>query len=103
MGLPKGQTNNPNGRPKGSKNKSSAEIREMFSELISNNIEQLQNDLNKLEPKDRIKAMIDFSKFVVPSLRSHSLSGDREQPLFSEPITKIERVIIDSKKGTGTN
>jgi hypothetical protein len=50
MGLSKGKTNNPDGRPKGSKNKSSEAIREMVSTLITDNWEQIQTDLNQLQP-----------------------------------------------------
>ena len=48
MAQKKGQTGNPNGRPKGSPNKTSAEIRNLFQTLIQNNIEHLQSDFEEI-------------------------------------------------------
>lgn len=96
MGLPKGKTNNQAGRPKGTPNKTTAEIREAFQKLISNNLPKLEADLDELEPRDRVKFIIEFTKFVLPSLRATQVNDQREQPLFApEGITKIERVIVD--------
>ena len=52
MGLPKGRTNNPNGRPKGKKNKITTEVRTWLKNLIDNNRAQLEKDLQDLEPRD---------------------------------------------------
>jgi hypothetical protein len=66
----KGTTNNPNGRPPGKANKVTTEIRELFTKLLRANIEGMQADLEKLEPKDRLRSIIDLSKFVIPTLKS---------------------------------
>ncbi len=34
MGLPKGTTNNPNGRPKGQPNKITAEVKDLLKDLV---------------------------------------------------------------------
>ena len=43
------------GRPKGSPNKSTSEIKEIFSELLNNNLPQVQGWIDELEPKDKPK------------------------------------------------
>jgi hypothetical protein len=58
------------GRKKGSKNKSNTEIRERFKALLDANLDTLQGDLEKLEPKDRIKAFMDLARFVIPTLKA---------------------------------
>ena len=58
------------GRSKGTPNKTTAEIRNEFQLLISNNIEVLQQDIEPLEPKERIKTIIELSKFVLPTLKA---------------------------------
>jgi hypothetical protein len=58
------------GRPKGSVNKSSNEIRETFQLLLENNLEKLQEDLNELEPKDRVKLLLDLASFIIPKMKS---------------------------------
>lgn len=70
MGLRKGMTNNPKGRPKGSQNKSTKDIRELFNTLLESNLTQIQKDITELSPKDRINVMLKISEFVIPKLRS---------------------------------
>ena len=59
-----------NGRTQGSRNRTTKEIRETFKNLLESNLEQIQNDLNELEPKDRIMFLLKLSSFVIPTLRS---------------------------------
>lgn len=61
---------NKNGRPKGSRNKATTEIREKFQELIESNFEQLEKDLKTLRASERVKAILDLAKFVLPTLKS---------------------------------
>jgi hypothetical protein len=78
------------GRPKGSVNKSSNEIRETFQLLLENNIEKIQEDLNELEPKDRIKLLLDLSNFIIPKMKSVDLKAEKTEAIlidFSEDIS----------------
>mgnify|MGYP003635890265 FL=1 len=61
---------NKNGRPKGSRNKATSDIREKFQELIESNFEQLEKDLKTLRASERVKAILDLAKFVLPTLKS---------------------------------
>ena len=62
------------GRTKGTPNRNTDEIRQNFQLLIENNLTTLENDLKELKPKDRIKAILDLSKFVLPTLKATELS-----------------------------
>ena len=62
------------GRTKGTPNRNTDEIRENFQLLIEKNLATLENDLKELEPKERIKAVLDLSRFVLPILKSTELS-----------------------------
>ncbi len=55
MGLQKGHTNNPKGRPQGSKNKINDEIRERINAFITARWEGLEADFEALEPKERLQ------------------------------------------------
>ena len=55
------------GRTKGTTNKTTAELREKFSLLLESNFDKLQKDIDLLEPKDRIKTILELAKFVVPT------------------------------------
>jgi uncharacterized protein with WD repeat len=66
------------GRPKGAINKTTSELREIFSLLLENNFDKLQTDIDLLEPKDRIKVILELAKFVVPTLKMTELSKGNE-------------------------
>ena len=68
--LKKGQILNPNGRPKGSKNKATAEIREYFLKFINNHIKDLDEAFKDLEAREKFRVIIDLSKFVLPTLKA---------------------------------
>ena len=66
----KGQSGNPSGRPEGVKNKSTQKIRESIQLIVENNIENIQESLDSMNPKERMKYIIDLIKLVLPTLRS---------------------------------
>lgn len=68
------------GRPKGVANKATLEIREHYQNLINNNLEQIQEDLDKLKPKERMDVLIQLSKFVVPVMKAVEMSGSVKSP-----------------------
>lgn len=63
---------------KGIPNKATSEVRKAFQLLVENNLERLQNDLDELEPKDRIKFILDLAKFILPTLQAVSVDDLRE-------------------------
>ena len=77
------------GRPKGSMNKATAEIRERYLNLIENNFEQLETDLRTLKANERIKAIIELSKFILPTLKATEMSLSNE--------TKFQAIEIELK------
>lgn len=64
---------------KGVPNKSTNEVRKAFQLLVENNLPKMQKDLDSLEPKDRIKFILDMAKFILPQLQSISIDDLREQ------------------------
>jgi hypothetical protein len=57
------------GRKAGSLNKTTISIKQNFQTLIEDNLELLDSDLKSLTPKDRIKAITELAKFVVPTMK----------------------------------
>ena len=77
------------GRPKGSVGKSNNKIRDTFQLLLENNIEKIQDDLNELEAKDRIKLLLDLASFIIPKMKSVDLTADKKETIlidFSESV-----------------
>ena len=66
MGLKKGQSNNRKGRPKGSENKVNKPIREFITSFVDNNFDKIQEVYDSLEPKMKMKVLIDLTGFVLP-------------------------------------
>jgi hypothetical protein len=64
---------NRNGRPIGSGNKSKMLLRERISDFLDQNFENIVDDINKLESKDRIKFYMDLLNFGLPRLSSIEL------------------------------
>lgn len=88
MGLKKGQTNNPAGKPPGTKNKVNAELREMISDFLNGEFDTIKADFKKLEPKDRMKVYTDLLNYGLPRLQATTLDIDFEA-LTEDQLQKI--------------
>lgn len=64
----KGHTNNPKGKPKGATNKENRLTRELITRLIEDNWDLLIADIQKLDSKERVKALTDLMKYSLPAL-----------------------------------
>ncbi|MBX2953467.1 MAG: hypothetical protein KF870_13240 [Leadbetterella sp.] len=76
MAQKKGQTGNPNGRPKGSPNKITMELRGWVAQLIDDNREQLEADLKMLDPKDRWAVIEKLMQYTIPKVQSTEMKID---------------------------
>ena len=79
------------GRIAGVPNKDTVVIRDAFKSLFENNLDTLQSDLKVLKPNERIKAIIELSKFCVPTLKSIDFNDK------TEPDKVPVRIIFESK------
>ena len=78
MPFTKGDENiNRKGRTSGSKGVTT-EIRNKYLQLIENNFEQLEQDLQTLKASERVKAIIELSKFILPTLKATEMSLSNE-------------------------
>jgi len=68
------------GRPIGSPNKVTNEIRIQYSNLIAANIDRMQSDLDSLKPRERLEMIIALSRFVVPTMRAVELKSPDAKP-----------------------
>jgi hypothetical protein len=74
------------GRPKGAKDKATKEVRERFQMILDDNIGQLQNDLNKLKPNERVKLVLELAQYCLPKLKSTEMKVEDVRDKEMEPI-----------------
>lgn len=96
--MPKFEVGNP-GRPKGAKNKASGQIRDRIQTLFDTNFETIQEDLESLEPKDRLKFLTDLLPYLMPKLQSTTYSQTIDLDSMSEEDLDflINRIVNDGK------
>lgn len=89
------------GRTKGSKNKSTEIVKKNVAVLLENNIQLVQEDLDQMQPRDRVNALLQFMKFVIPTQKAvefdnrvsqEELNEDYINKLMSIPEKNFERV-----------
>lgn len=78
------------GRAKGTPNKVSSTVKDWISQLIDDNRVQIEKDIKKLSPKDRLQMFEKLMQYVVP--KQQSVRADID--LFSLPENQID-IIID--------
>lgn len=93
----KGESGNPNGRPKGAKSKAKKDLLEKVTDLVNGNIERLQDDLDDLEPAERIKAITNLIAYVIPKKQAVNLqqSLDYEYQKMKELLDIAPEDVID--------
>ena len=61
---------NDNGRPVGSKNKSTILIKNTIASILDDNIELFKEKLLQLNDKDFVRAYMDLTKYVIPTMKA---------------------------------
>ena len=89
MPYTKGISGNKKGRPVGKPNKITQDVRDALKTFVEGNLSQIQTIFDELEPKDKIRFMIDLLPFVLPKLQSTQLQIEDNEPL---PIVVLRGV-----------
>ena len=98
MSLPKGRTNNPNGRPAGIPNRTTTEFKEALNRLLTHAAPQMVSWLDRIaetNPEKAIDAVGKLAEYVHPKLARQELVGDKDNPLhINHTVTASDEEII---------
>lgn len=84
----KGHTNNPNGRPHGSSNKITTEVRECVSQLLYEEVPRLKTALEEVRqesPSKYIELVTKLLPYVAPKLSSVHMTEDITEKKLNLP------------------
>lgn len=98
MAQKKGQTGNPNGRPKGTPNKVTTELRSWIAQLIDNNRDQLERDLKKLGPRERWAVIEKLMQYTIPRLQNVEGKFDLNNLTEEQLDIVIDRLLDEQKR-----
>lgn len=95
------------GRQKGTENKVTGSIREMFKQLTESNLSALQDDINKLKGVERVKYTLEMAKFCIPTLKAVEYKGEvdvtaKRRILFVDKTKEVPaaEIIFKNKEET---
>lgn len=91
MAQKKGQTGNPNGRPKGKPNKVTAEMKEKIQLFVESNFETIQKDFDNVDAKDRLIIFERLLKYVIPA-------KVEQENISPEEVPEQINIIIDGTR-----
>jgi len=78
MRYSKGESGNPQGRPKGSKNKVKARVLELIGEFVEVNLSDIQKHYDELEPKDKLRFLSSMLNYVAPKQQGEPQQRDQQ-------------------------
>lgn len=88
------------GRQKGTPNRVTRDLREWVARLIDDNRDQLEDDLQALDPKERLDVVEKYMQYVLP--RRQAVRADVSvDELSDEQIDAIVARLVDGLEGDG--
>ncbi len=100
MAFVKGETGNPNGRKRGTPNRTTAEAREVFNSILNKEIDNITEALAEVRAKDNYKYLDVLSKllaYYLPKAQTIDLTANLEL-LSEEQLITIFNYFIKQPK-----
>ena len=70
MSFQKGQSGNPDGKPKGLNHKKTQVLRDTINKFLNDEFDQIKKDWMQLSPKDRGRLYCDLLQYGIPKLQA---------------------------------
>jgi len=103
MALKKGQTANPNGRPKGATNKVTTDLRKAISGFLDKNWKTVQKDFDSMDAKDRLQFVDKMLAYSLPKLQAVQMDANvnttlsKIDELNPDQVNEVFNLIMESK------
>lgn len=97
MAQQKGHTGNPNGRPKGTPNKVTTDLRAWVNDILSNGKERFNEYLEQLAPDEYIRTFTALLNYVLPKMASTTPDDilRKEKEMLQELILSLPEEMVD--------
>jgi hypothetical protein len=82
------------GRPVGSINKSTAETKAFLARISNKLGERVEEDLDLMDPKDRVKIWLELQEYLIPKLSRTELTGEDGGMIEIQQTLKLENLGI---------
>ena len=79
------------GRPKGSSNKNSANLKNSITEILSDNVNEFKRRLQLLSDRDFVDAYLKMGRYVIPTLKAQEMDVNIQSfqvPQWLEDLTE---------------
>ncbi len=90
MPFEKGKSGNPDGKPKGSKNKVDNSMKEILKIAFTPTIEKITDILATLDPEKQLEMLSKFLPFFAPKLQTVNVTDEDLDPRLP-PVINIKR------------
>ena len=99
--MPKGHTNNPEGRPKGSKNERTIQWKKLADAITGECAERFKEELFALEGKEFVQYYIQVLNYFKPKYQSTELKADKDTSIKvvyeSKPVSTTSETDTDTE------
>ena len=80
---------------KGVKNKVSFEIKEAFKNILNDNLDVLKTDIAAMDSVQRVNALLQIAKYILPTLRASSVEIETDKKEFDIPLISFYKTPED--------
>jgi len=82
------------GRPKGAINKTTSETKEFLARISNKLGKRVEEDLDLMDPKDRVKIWLELQEYLIPKLSRTELTGEDGGMIEIQQTLKLENLGI---------
>lgn len=90
----KGVVLNPTGRPKGSLNRTTVELKEAIKKVVDSELSNTKKYLSQLEPKERLDFLVKILPYILPKQNQieHTAIIEEKQPIIDLSTFSLEEL-----------